>query len=315
MSIHNVLYYYSIKMASNTNRVAIVVGGNKGLGYEQVKQLAQSHPDWTIMLGARSAENAQTAIAKMKSEDSQHSFENVHYIQIEVTDSASIKAAVETMKHRGDGMIDYFIFNAAIALSKTDYDTIMTVLNVNLYGVRNTIEAFLPLIRPSSTGAKLIIVSSEVGAWTLNQVEEPLHSELLNGAPTMSWEHIESIIADYLAGVRQRDAGQPLTTKYKWPEHAKTFGAYGTSKLFLNAYSRMLATQRPDLHIALVCPGYCATDLNNFSGPRPASVGGKSVIFPVDHQTKSGHFYQDGNELPFSYSVASDHPASKILNK
>jgi len=263
------------------------------------------------MLGARSEENARSAIEKMKSEDSNHSFNNVHYIQIEVTDSASIKAAVETMKHRG-GFIDYFIFNAAIAPTKTDYDNVFNTINVNLYGARNTINEFLPLIRPASAGGRLIVVSSVVGSWSLNAIEEPLHSELFKGAPSMSWEQIDSIVADYLAGIRQHDAGQPLTTKYKWPDHSKTYGGYGVSKVFLNAYSRMLVTQRPDLHIVSVCPGYCATDLNNFSGVRHASVGAKSILFPIEHETKTGHFYQDGNDL--SFTIPADHVLLTKIN-
>jgi len=294
--------------------VAVVVGGNKGLGYEQVKQLAQAHHDWTIMLAARSAENGHSAIKKMKSESvERYSFDNVHFMQLDVTDTTSIRAAVETMKQRGggrnDGVIDYLIYNAGIAL-KVDYDSAVAVLNVNVYGLRNTVEAFLPLMRSLSSGAKVIVVTSEVGAWSLHNIEPPLHDVLLNDVTTMKWEHIDAILKDWLTGIRRRDASEATATKYNWPEPAKTFGAYGISKMFANAYSRMLAAQRPDVHVVMVCPGYCATDLNQHRGLRPPSQGAQSVLYPVEHQTKSGHFYQDGNELHFTYSISPEHPST-----
>lgn len=51
------------------------------------------------------------------------------------------------------------------------------------------------------------------------------------------------------------------------------------------------------------CPGYCATELNNFSGPRPASVGRESISWPVLNHFVSGHFYQDGKELPLVHPI------------
>ena len=51
----------------------------------------------------------------------------------------------------------------------------------------------------------------------------------------------------------------------------------------------------------IVCPGYCATDLNHHSGHRPASKGGESVSFPILHpsEAEAGQFYQDGHVQPF----------------
>ena len=56
-----------------------------------------------------------------------------------------------------------------------------------------------------------------------------------------------------------------------------------------------------DVDQTIVCPGYCATDINHHSGQRPASKGGESVSFPVLHpsEAEAGQFYQDGHVHPF----------------
>ena len=55
----------------------------------------------------------------------------------------------------------------------------------------------------------------------------------------------------------------------------------------------------------VVCPGYCATDLNHNNGLRPASKGGESVSWPVLNQSEaeSGQFYQDGHTHPYSMTI------------
>ena len=44
---------------ASDKRVILVVGGNKGIGYETVKQLAQRLPSATILLGTRHARQRQ----------------------------------------------------------------------------------------------------------------------------------------------------------------------------------------------------------------------------------------------------------------
>ena len=56
---------------------------------------------------------------------------------------------------------------------------------------------------------------------------------------------------------------------------------------------RTVALQHPELKVVLVCPRYCATDLNHHAGHRPAAEGGASVIFPITHPAaETDHFYQ-----------------------
>lgn len=55
--------------------------------------------------------------------------------------------------------------------------------------------------------------------------------------------------------------------------------------------------------MAVVCPGYCATDLNHFSGPRTAEQGGESVTWPVMNDFESGGFYGEGKRVEYVQEV------------
>ena len=78
--------------------------------------------------------------------------------------------------------------------------------------------------------------------------------------------------------------------------------AYSTSKVALNALTRMLAAELQSAHILVnsVCPGWVATDMGG-AGGRPVAEGAASVLWaallPDDGPT--GGFFRDGNPLPW----------------
>ncbi|AVH57979.1 MULTISPECIES: SDR family NAD(P)-dependent oxidoreductase [Streptomyces] len=78
--------------------------------------------------------------------------------------------------------------------------------------------------------------------------------------------------------------------------------AYSTTKVALNALTRMLAAElSPDgILVNSVCPGWVATDMGG-AGGRPVEEGAASVIWaatlPDDGPT--GGFFQDGRPLPW----------------
>ncbi|CAK4093811.1 unnamed protein product [Aphanomyces euteiches] len=87
-----------------------------------------------------------------------------------------------------------------------------------------------------------------------------------------------------------------------WPGVDKTFGVYGVSKAMVLGLARKFAHEHPDIKTVMVCPGYCATDINANSGPRSAAEGGERVAFPLLHpeNTKTGRFYIDDLEHGFN---------------
>jgi NAD(P)-dependent dehydrogenase (short-subunit alcohol dehydrogenase family) len=163
------------------------------------------------------------------------------------------------------------------------------VLDVNVKGARDTIEAFLPLMPAKS--AQISLVSSEVGAWYLAELDETTRETFTN-ADKVDWTTTEARMKDWA------EFAQGKPAEIKWAPVDKAYNqAYSTSKALLTSWARGWAKRNPDYKLAVVCPGYCATGLNGFSGYRHASVGGESVTWPLLNEFESGEFYQDGKKL------------------
>jgi carbonyl reductase 1 len=59
--------------------------------------------------------------------------------------------------------------NAGISRGETDAD----VFDTNYYGVKRVTTAILPLLRPSSAGARIINVSSSLGELKVHAASQP----------------------------------------------------------------------------------------------------------------------------------------------
>ena len=136
--------------------VSLVTGGNRGIGREVCRQLAElGH---TVLLTARSADAAAAAARAVRAES----------LPLDVTDPASIAAAARQVGERY-GRLDVLVNNAAI-----DYDTwqraidadlavIREAAETNLYGPWLMVQQFLPLLRASGH-PRIVNVSSEAAS-------------------------------------------------------------------------------------------------------------------------------------------------------
>ena len=86
--------------------------------------------------------------------------------QIDVTNNHSVDAAAKRVSEEF-GRLDCLVHNAGISrLNHTSpRDAIREVMDVNCIGVVSVTEAFLPLLR-NSTSARLVFVSSSTGSMT-----------------------------------------------------------------------------------------------------------------------------------------------------
>ena len=92
-----------------TTRVALVTGGNRGIGLEVCRQLAQL--GYTVLMGSRDLQNGEEAAATLKADG------DVHTIELDIADSSSVNNAAKYVE-KTFGHLDVLINNAAIL-----YDT------------------------------------------------------------------------------------------------------------------------------------------------------------------------------------------------
>ena len=155
--------------------VALVTGGNRGIGLEVVRQLAQA--GHTVVIGARDADRGELAEAALIAEGL-----DVASVRCDVTDPAGIAAAADHIADRY-GRLDVLVNNAGIAPdepqpSELALDVLRRTYETNVFGVFTVTKAFLPLLHKSPAG-RIVNVSS--GAGSLALVSRPDWRKEWNG--------------------------------------------------------------------------------------------------------------------------------------
>src|ERR1700693_3064592 len=141
--------------------VAVVTGGNRGVGAEVCRQLALL--GFGVVLGARDLRKGEIAAKELDPEGSR-----IVACQLEVDNSISVAAMADWVKERF-GRTDVLINNASTmydrwaTASNVDLGTVAEAIDVNLFGPWRVIHALLPLLR-SSARPRIVNVSSEGGS-------------------------------------------------------------------------------------------------------------------------------------------------------
>ncbi|RNB85482.1 SDR family oxidoreductase [Brevibacillus panacihumi] len=147
-------------MSENT-KVALVTGGNRGVGYELVKLLALS--GYQVILTSRDPEKGQEAAQKL-----QESALDVSFVLMDVDHQESIRQAALTVNERF-GRLDVLINNAGVYLGENgsiltmDPSILEQTMATNFFGAYHVIRSFIPLMQKHGYG-RVINVSSEYGA-------------------------------------------------------------------------------------------------------------------------------------------------------
>ena len=91
-------------------KIALVTGGNSGIGYETVKALLQSPKPYHVLLGSRSLEKAKFALDTLYKECPEAT-NTVETLQVDLASDDSIQKAFEQVK-ASPGHVDTLINNA-----------------------------------------------------------------------------------------------------------------------------------------------------------------------------------------------------------
>jgi NAD(P)-dependent dehydrogenase (short-subunit alcohol dehydrogenase family) len=153
--------------------VAVVTGGNRGVGLEVCRQLAAI--GYAVVLGSRDARRGELAAKEIDPEG-----ERVTPRHIEVDNSVNIGQLREWVKERY-GRVDAIVNNASVApdlwaiAGTTDLSPVAEALDINLFGAWRVTQALLPLLR-SSPRPRIVNVSSEGGSIALMNGGRPAYS-------------------------------------------------------------------------------------------------------------------------------------------
>ena len=223
--------------------VALVTGSNQGIGLQIAKELA-TH-GFSVLVGSRNLEPGETA-AKSVGEDA-------HALQLDVTDQASITAAVERIRSEF-GRLDVLVNNAAIShtgrqpgvtieayaeltrSSNVSLDEVRAVFETNVFGVLAVYQVLLPLLQ-EAPAARIVNVSSGAGSLTMHSNPD-------------------------------------------FPSRPNFSPLYHASKTALNAMTLAMAIELESTGVKVnaASPGSTKTNLNNYQGAQSVEEGAREAV-------------------------------------
>jgi len=144
-------------MAEN-GRVALVSGGNRGIGLEVCRRLAEE--GLTVILGSRDEERGRQAAEGISGE--------VVVRQLDVADAGSVERLAASIENEF-GRLDVLVNNAAISNddgqsgAEADLERVREALEANLFGAWRLCEAAIPHMRRERYG-RIVNVSTGLAA-------------------------------------------------------------------------------------------------------------------------------------------------------
>jgi NAD(P)-dependent dehydrogenase (short-subunit alcohol dehydrogenase family) len=149
-------------------RIALVTGGNRGLGFETCRQLARS--GLTVILTARDSNKGNRAAIQLADKEG---LDVIFYV-LDVTNSNHIKDIAKQVVEEF-GHLDILVNNAAILYDTWQYtlDADLAIVNqamaTNVYGPWRLCQAFIPVMKRNGYG-RIVNISSLGGS--LHYMEE-----------------------------------------------------------------------------------------------------------------------------------------------
>ncbi|CCA76354.1 related to Oxidoreductase, short-chain dehydrogenase [Serendipita indica DSM 11827] len=131
-----------------TGKVAIVTGGNAGIGYEIVKALLTKHAK--VYLTSRSTTNGEVAVRKLRDEVKDA---DVHVLEINLADMSSVKRAASAFQSK-ETQLHLLINNAGVMSPPVDHVTAQGYdlqFGTNVLGHYYFTHLLLPTLKSTSS--------------------------------------------------------------------------------------------------------------------------------------------------------------------
>ncbi|XP_038222176.1 carbonyl reductase [NADPH] 1-like [Zerene cesonia] len=288
------------------DKVAIVTGANKGIGFSIVKELCRRGVK-TVYLTARDVKRGTDAVNSLKNEGF-----NPLFHQLEVTDKKSVQAFADHIKQNHKG-IDILINNAAVIseFNKITYEDAHNVINVNFNSILIIEEYLFPLLNDN---ARVINVSSDCGH--LSNLKNAFWIEkLISEDATL--DDVKGFTNWFLDNVKNGTFNaDDFTITYLRP--------YVVSKIALSAYTRI--QQRNigrGICINSIHPGFVITSMTKETGMMTAAEASEAPVYlalDADEKIKGKYIWfdkteKDWTDINFKYTYDDPNVVNDFFKK
>jgi NAD(P)-dependent dehydrogenase (short-subunit alcohol dehydrogenase family) len=250
-------------MESN-QKILLVTGSNKGIGYALIEGLLKEKSNLRIILTSRNENLGQTALKSLISKYP-NSKSQLFYHQLDITKNESIKEILKWIKSTF-GKIDYLCNNAGVYKNPKK-----EVIETNIFGTINLTEELLKEDLINKNG-KIINTGSELGS-----------SYSVVGKNSNDYKNAKTV-SDLIN----------LTNKYL--NNEINGSPYAVSKLTLHVYSKILGNRKDivekNIGAYSMAPGWCRTDMGGSGAPYSAEHGAETDIYIIKLPDKIDPKYQ-----------------------
>lgn len=192
--VHEYYASYSLVHASATGTVlgmtnTLITGANKSLGFEAARRLiGLGH---AIFVGARDATRGEAAARRLGA--------NARFVQLDVTDDASVNAAAAWVKTQGG--LDVLINNAGIlgphlTPPQMTAEQVRAVYETNVFGIVRVTHAMLPMLRASANPV-IVNVTSGLGSFAAVHDTSRVESKVVDLAYCSSKSAVTMLTVQY----------------------------------------------------------------------------------------------------------------------
>lgn len=152
-------------MSISQQRIALITGGNRGIGFETAKKLAEQ--GIKVVIGVRDTQKGEQAVAALGAE--------ADFVLYDASQADAAQKVAQTLESRY-GKLDILVNNAGILKEEligqnnsltVDQDTLKTTFEANFFAVIALTQALLPLLHRSPAG-RIVNLSSILGSQTLH---------------------------------------------------------------------------------------------------------------------------------------------------
>uniref|UniRef100_A0A251S7M0 Putative glucose/ribitol dehydrogenase n=1 Tax=Helianthus annuus TaxID=4232 RepID=A0A251S7M0_HELAN len=246
--------------------------GNKGIGFEICRQLALNNIQ--VILTARNESRGIEAVKKLNGLGLP--IPSVIFHQLDIQDPTSMPHLVQFIKTHFKKLDILALLEQLVdengdilpGVSEQTYEMVEECLKTNYYGTKRVTEALVPLLQLSKS-PRIVNITSVSGL--LSHIPNDKFKEELDDIDNLTEERIDEMIQLFL-----RDSKADKLRENGWP--LAPASAYTVSKVFLNAYTRLMAKKfQNKILVNCVHPGLVKTDMSLNSGVH-VSEGAKGPV-------------------------------------